>query len=132
VTAPTIATTARERRPAGEDFKKALEDSRDIELTVTGRTSGREISNPVWFVEDGETLYLVPVKGSDSDWYKNILKTPTIRLVARTAQLEATVTPTSDTAKVEQVLDGFRAKYGARDVQAYYPKQDVAVQVPLT
>jgi deazaflavin-dependent oxidoreductase (nitroreductase family) len=117
---------------AGEDFKKALEDSRDIELTVTGRTSGREISNPVWFVEDGETLYLVPVKGSDSDWYKNILKTPAIRLVARTAQLEATVTPTSDTAKVEQVLDGFRAKYGARDVEAYYPKQDVAVQVPLT
>jgi deazaflavin-dependent oxidoreductase (nitroreductase family) len=132
VTAPTIATTARERRTAGEDFKKALEDSRDIELTVTGRTSGREISNPVWFVEDGETLYLVPVKGSDSDWYKNILKTPTIRLVARTAQLEATVTATSDTAKVEQVLDGFRAKYGARDVEAYYPKQDVAVQVPLT
>ena len=35
-------------------------------------------------------------------------------------------------AKVEQVLDKFRAKYGARDVEAYYPKRDVAVQVPLT
>jgi deazaflavin-dependent oxidoreductase (nitroreductase family) len=117
---------------ACDDFIKALEDSREIELGVTGRTSGREISNPVWFVRDSETLYLVPVKGSDSDWYKNILKTPTIRLVVGAAQLEATATPTSDTTKVEQVLEGFRAKYGARDVEAYYPKQDVAVQVPLT
>jgi deazaflavin-dependent oxidoreductase (nitroreductase family) len=116
----------------GDDFKKSLEDSREIEITVTGRTSGHEISIPVWFVRDGETLYLVPVNGSDSDWYKNLLKTPTIRLAAETAQLEATVTPTSDTAKVEQVLDKFRAKYGARDVEAYYPKQDVAVEVPLT
>jgi len=86
----------------------------------------------VWFVHDGEMLYLVPVSGSDSNWYKNILKTPTIRLAARAAQLEATATPTSDTAKVERVLDKFRAKYGAPDVDAYYPKQDVAVEVPLT
>src|SRR5947209_7498294 len=117
---------------AGEEFNQALDDSREIELTVTGRTSGREISIPVWFVRDGEKLYLVPVKGSDSDWYKNILKTPTIRLAAEAAQLNATASPTSDAANVEQVLDRFRAKYGARDVEAYYPKQDVAVEVPLT
>jgi hypothetical protein len=112
---------------ADDEFSKALEASREIELTVTGR----EISNPVWFVRDGETLSLVPVRGSDSHWYKNIQKTPTIRLTAEGAQLNATATPTSDTAKVEQVLDQFRAKYGARDVEAYYPKHDVAVEVPL-
>ena len=117
---------------AGEEFNQALDDTREIELTVTGRNSGRQISIPVWFVRDGEKLYLVPVKGSDSDWYKNVLKTPTIRLAAEAAQLNATATPTSDTANVEQVLDKFRAKYGARDVEAYYPKQDVAVEVPLT
>ena len=124
-------STARERRMAGEQFRQALDDSREIELTVTGRTSGRKISNPVWFVRDGEKLYLVPVKGSDSDWYKNVLKTPTILLAAGAAQFKATGNPSSDTAKVEQILDMFRAKYGARDVEAYYPKQDVAVEVPL-
>ena len=67
---------------ADEEFKKALEASPEIELTVTGRTSGREISNPLWFVWEGEKLYLVPVRGSDADWYKNVLKTPTIRLAA--------------------------------------------------
>ena len=116
---------------ADEEFKKALETSPEIELTVTGRTSGREISNPVWFVREGEKLYLVPVRGSDADWYKNVLKTPTIRLAAGGAQLSASASPISDAAKVDQVLDMFRAKYGAQDVEAYYPKQDVAVEVPL-
>jgi deazaflavin-dependent oxidoreductase (nitroreductase family) len=116
---------------ADEEFMKALEASPEIELTVTGRTSGREISNPLWFVWEGEKLYLVPVKGSDADWYKNVLKTPTIRLAAGGAQLSASASPISDAAKVDQVLDRFRAKYGAQDVETYYPKQDVAVEVAL-
>jgi deazaflavin-dependent oxidoreductase (nitroreductase family) len=116
---------------ASEKFKKALEASREIELTITGRKSGREISFPVWFVRDGEKLYLVPVRGSDTNWFKNVLKTPTVRLAAGRAQLTASVTPISDRSKVDQILDKFRAKYGARDVEAYYPKHDVAVEVPL-
>ncbi len=116
---------------ANEDVKRAMESTREIELTVTGRTSGREISIPVWFVREGENLYLVPVNGSDSDWYKNVLNTPMIRLAAGGAQLSATATPITDPARVGEILDMFRAKYGARDVAAYYPKQDVAVEVPL-
>jgi hypothetical protein len=49
---------------ADEEFKKAFEARREIEFTVTGRTSGREISNPVSFVRDGEKLNLLPVRGS--------------------------------------------------------------------
>lgn len=116
---------------ANEELKGVLEASREIELTVTGRTSGREISSPLWFVEEGEKLYLVPVSGSDADWYKNVLKTPTIRLAAGGAQLSAIATPISDAAKIDQILDKFRAKYGARDVDAYYPKRDVELEVPL-
>jgi deazaflavin-dependent oxidoreductase (nitroreductase family) len=116
---------------ANEEFRKALEASQEIELTVIGRTSGREISMPVWFVRDGEKLYLVPVRGSDTEWYKNVLKTPRVRLSARGAQLSASVTPISDRSKVDQVVDMFKAKYGARTVERYYPKHDVAVEVPV-
>jgi deazaflavin-dependent oxidoreductase (nitroreductase family) len=116
---------------AHEEFKKALEAGSEIELTVTGRRSGREISFPVWFVREGEKLYLVPVRGSDSDWYKNVLKTPAIRLAAGGVQLTASATPITDPAKVEQIVDDFRAKYGAQAVEEYYPKHDVAVEVPL-
>src|SRR5919198_560777 len=97
---------------ADDAFDKALETNREVELTVTGRTSGREISNPVWFVREGETLYLVPIKGSDSDWYKNVLKTPTIRLAVGGAQLSASATAISDAGKVDEVVDKFRVKYG--------------------
>jgi deazaflavin-dependent oxidoreductase (nitroreductase family) len=114
-----------------EEFNKALAASREIDLTVTGRTSGREISNPVWFVRQGETLYLVPVRGSDADWYSNVLKTPTIRLAAGGTQLTASATPISDTGTIDQIVDQFRARYGADKVEAYYPKQDAAIEVPL-
>ena len=51
---------------ANEEFIQALDSSREIELTVTGRRSRHEISIPVWFVREGGKLYLVPVNGSDS------------------------------------------------------------------
>jgi deazaflavin-dependent oxidoreductase (nitroreductase family) len=114
-----------------EDFKRALESTREIQLTVTGRTSGREISLPVWFVTEDDKLYLVPVSGSDTNWYKNVLKDPAIRLAAGGAQLTARATPITDPARVGEVVDKFRAKYGAQAVEAYYPKHDVAVEVPL-
>ena len=61
---------------ADEEFTRALDSSREVDLTVTGRKSGRGITLPVWFARDGGTLYLVPVSGSDSNWYKNVLRTP--------------------------------------------------------
>jgi len=114
-----------------QQFIKALDARSEVELTVTGRTSGREISIPVWFVREGDTLYLVPVNGSDSDWYQNLLKRPTIRLSEGNADLSARATPITEPAKVEQILDKFRAKYGPDDVAAYYPKHDVGAEIPL-
>src|SRR5258708_15049921 len=87
-----------------EDFLKALDSTGEIELTVTGRRTGREISIPVWFVREGNRLYLVPVRGSDSDWYKNVLKAPTIRVTAGGAQLTARATPITDPAKVDEIV----------------------------
>jgi hypothetical protein len=69
-----------------EEFRNALENTSEVELSVTGRKSGRESSRPVWFVEEGEKLFLLPVDGSDSNY----------------------------------------------QVTACYPKQDAAVEVPLT
>ena len=51
---------------------------RQIKITVIGRKSGKTISIPVWFVLEGENLYLLPVRGSDTRWYRNVLKNPSI------------------------------------------------------
>src|SRR6266516_2203593 len=115
---------------ARTDFRTALQSTNEIEITVTGRTSGRSLSYPVWFVLEGEKLSLIPVKGSDTDWYKNVRKTPTIRLEARGKTLTTSARLLTDEAQLGKVLEKFRDKYG-RNVKSYYPKLDVAVEVPL-
>lgn len=115
---------------ASADFQGALERTKEIDLTTTGRRTGRESSRPVWFVRRGRSLYLLPVTGSDSQWYKNVLETPAIRLAAGESEYTGQATPITDAAKVDEVVQHFREKYGSHDVEAYYPKGDVAVEVP--
>jgi len=104
---------------------------RQIRITVTGRKSGRDISIPVWFVLEGDTLYLLPVQGSDTQWYRNVLKNPKIRIDARGADAEFRAVPVTDAARVTTVVEKFRDKYGADDVKKYYSKFDVAVLVHM-
>jgi deazaflavin-dependent oxidoreductase (nitroreductase family) len=116
---------------AHTDFSAGLQNAREIEISVTGRTSGRSLSYPVWFALDGDTLYLIPVRGSDTEWYKNVRKTPTIRLATRGGKkLTASARLISDQTQLDKILEKFRDKYG-RNVKSYYPKYDVAVEVPL-
>jgi hypothetical protein len=41
---------ATEKRMANEQLTKALDASREVQITVTGRKTGRPITLPVWFV----------------------------------------------------------------------------------
>jgi len=110
-----------------DDLKDRLSRSREINITVTGRKSGRPISIPVWFVLEGNKLYLLPVQGSDTQWYKNALKNPTIQIESGGEKAEWKVTPVTDPKQVASVAEKFRAKYGASDVKKYYSKFDAAV-----
>ena len=112
-------------------LKNRLSRSRELNITVTGRKSGRTISIPVWFVLEDDTLDLLPGQGSDTQWYKNVLKNPTIRIKAGGAESELKVAPITDPAQVSSVVEKFRGKYGANDVKKYYSKFDVAVVGPL-
>lgn len=113
------------------DFPAALRDSSEVDLTVTGRVTGRRITNPVWFVTENDTIYLVPVHGAGSDWYKNVAANPQIELAADSASATVTATPVMDAGEVSDVVDKFRAKYGAGQVSRYYAKVDAAVEAHL-
>ena len=118
--------------PARNDaLKDRLSRYREIKISVTGRNSGRTISIPVWFVLDEDKLCLLPVQGSDTQWYKNVLKNPSIRIEAGEAAAEFDALPVTDPALVSAVVEKFRNKYGARDVKKYYSKFDVAVVVKI-
>jgi deazaflavin-dependent oxidoreductase (nitroreductase family) len=104
---------------------------REIHLTVTGRKSGKPVTIPVWFVLEDHTLYLVPVQGSDTQWYKNVLNNSKIGIDARGTKGEFQAVPITDTKKVSSVVEKLREKYGAGDVKKYYPKHNVAIVVEL-
>jgi hypothetical protein len=116
---------------ASGDFKDALQGANQVDLTVTGRNSGRESTRPVWFAQEDDRLLLIPVGGSGANWYRNVVKTPAIRLSARGAELRADATPTENATVVADALEKFGAKYGADRVEQYYPDQDAAVEVAL-
>jgi deazaflavin-dependent oxidoreductase (nitroreductase family) len=100
---------------------------REIKISVIGRKSGKTVSVPVWFVLEGEKLYLLPVHGSETQWYKNVLRNPSIRIDARGVEAELRSVPVIDPKAVKSVIEKFRGKYGPGDVKKYYSTFDVAV-----
>ena len=116
---------------SNSEFKDALDRTSEIELTVRGRKSRQDISRPVWFVHEGNTLYLLPVQGSDTNWYKNLLADPALKIFVNGAETTATGKPITDNNRVDDVVRKFRSKYGEGQVKKYYSKFDVAVEVLL-
>jgi hypothetical protein len=108
-----------------------LRHSNEVNITVTGRRTKKRFSTPVWFVLDGEKIILVPMKGSDNEWFKDLVKEPQIELGVDETTIPFKATLVRDSSRVEKVLDGFRAKYKSMWSESYYVKRDVYVEVPM-
>ena len=112
-------------------LRNASERSMEIELTVTGRKSGKELSRPVWFVYDANSLYLLPVQGSETNWYKNILHDADVKISVDGQQYNGKSKAIIDSKKVKEVVNKFISKYGESEVNKYYTKFDVCVEFVL-
>lgn len=114
-----------------DDLHERLNRAYEITLSVKGRKSGKDIPRPVWFVHEDNTLYLLPVQGSDTSWYKNLLVDPTLKISVNGIELSARGKPITDSNGVDDIVRKFKSKYGEGDVKRYYTKFDVAVEVTL-
>jgi len=91
---------------SNSEFKDALDRTSEIELTVRGRKSRQDISRPVWFVHENNILYLLPVQGSETNWYKNVLNNSTIKISINAIngmQITKTAKPITDSNKVLKI-----------------------------
>jgi len=113
-----------------DDLFQRLDGAYEIRLSVKGRKSGKDIPRPVWFVHEGNTLYLLPVQGSDASWYKNLLVDPTLKISVNGVEIPARSKPITDSNRVDDIARKFKSKYGEEDVKKYYTKFDVA-EVPF-
>jgi len=114
-----------------DDLRQRLNKVYEITLSIKGRKSGKDIPRPVWFVHDINTLYLLPVLGSDTNWYKNILIDPILKISVNGIEISERGKQITNTSMVDDIVEKFKSKYGEGEVKKYYTNFDVAVEVTL-
>jgi hypothetical protein len=114
-----------------DDLRQRLNKVYEITLSVKGRKSGKDIPRPVWFVHEANTLYLLPVQGSDTNWYKNMVADPTLKISLNDLEISERGKQIMDNNRVNDVVKKFKSKYGEGEVKKYYTNFDVAVEVTL-
>ena len=113
------------------EFWKALTDRRKVEVTVRGRRTGRPISAPVWFVEEDAKLYLLPVNGSRTNWFRNVQNDSAMTLSTSASRATVNAKPILEENLVKKIAEMFRAKYGADEIGKWYSGLDVCVEIAL-
>jgi len=114
------------------DFLKALSRSRELEIAFKGRKTGRTFKAVVWFVQEGRKIYLLPVYGSDTQWYRNILENPSLELSSEGKTVKVEAKPLTEKKTVSEVIDRFNKRFGADEIERWYSKLDVAIEIALS
>lgn len=97
----------------------ALRDASTLELTTTGRKSGKPRTVTIWFVVD-DRLYVQSGKEGKTDWYQNVLANPavTVKIDDREFRGQArTITDAAETARVHEL---FTQKYLSARVMSWF------------
>ena len=106
---------AQEVKPVAKaDLEKVASES-TVEITTTGRKSGKAHTKPIWFVYDQGHLYLQSGKGKKSDWYQNLKKNPQMTFTIGSVSFTGKAKFIDDQKETERIHSLFSTKYvGAR------------------
>ena len=85
----------------------------------------------VWFVFEDHALWLLPVYGSRTQWYRNLQANRAITIQAGSERRDLRPRLLKDAQAVRKVIRWFREKYTAEQIMRWYTRLDVAVQIPL-
>ena len=112
---PPASLFAQEARTVAKaDLEKVANES-TVEITTTGRKSGKAHTKQIWFVYDQGRLYLQSGKEGKSDWYQNLKKNPQMTLKIGTVTFQGKAKFIDDQKEIERIHGLFSAKYiGAR------------------
>lgn len=96
-----------------------IRDGSNIEITTTGRKSGKPHTKPIWYVVDGGRVIVQSGKDGKTDWYRNLQKTPAVVLKADQYSFRARGRTITDQKEVERVHALFRDKYTSARVLSW-------------
>src|SRR3712207_898888 len=100
------------------DLHQRLDRASEITLSVKDRKSGKEIPRPVWFIHEDNILYLFPVQGSDTNWYKNMLSDQMLKISVNGIEISARGEQITDSNRIDDVVQKLRSKYGEGQVKS--------------
>ena len=88
-----------------------IRDGSSIEITTTGRKSGKSHTRPIWYVVDDGKVLVQSGKDGKTDWYQNLRKTPAVMLKAEPYTFRVRGRVLTDPKDVERVHTLFLDKY---------------------
>src|SRR5262245_26911112 len=89
---------------------RALAGRSTLRLTHHGRKSGRPYEVTIWFVVDGDTVYL-PTADLRRQWTRNVRARPEVLLDVDGTRLSGRVSGRVADAELGRVVDLIQAKY---------------------
>ena len=116
-----------------DDISRALLQDRVIDITTTGRKTGRARRKEIWFHNLDGRLYITGTPGRRG-WYANLLADPNLTFHLKQsaqADLPARATPIVDIDRRREIMAGIHQKLaGNRDLDAWVEGSPL-VQVEL-
>ena len=109
----TTAVIAADEAPLPEvaSALARIRDGSNIEITTTGRKSGKPHTRPIWYVVDDGKILVQSGKDGKTDWYQNLQKTPAVTLKADQYTFRARGRLLTDQKDAERVRALFLDKY---------------------
>ena len=89
---------------------KAVAGRQTLTLTHCGRKSGKPYDVTIWFVVDGDKVY-IGTANVNRQWVRNVQKTPRVKLSIGAETFEGTARFLTDRAEHESAMAMVRRKY---------------------
>jgi deazaflavin-dependent oxidoreductase (nitroreductase family) len=99
------------REPGGLE---RLADESFCYLTTTGRITGKAHTIEIWFTLNDGAVYMLSGGGDRSDWVRNLMKTPEVRLRIGDLEFEGRARIVSEPGEDRTARDLLVAKYISR------------------
>jgi deazaflavin-dependent oxidoreductase (nitroreductase family) len=91
-----------------------LGDDDFCSLSTTGRTTGRVHTIEIWFAADGGTIYLLSGGGERSDWVRNLVADPHVRVRIRDHEWPGSARVVTEPAERKAAAELVFSKYQPR------------------
>lgn len=97
--------------PSSHPTLAALAEARALKITTIGRKTGKRRTAEIWFVVEGDHLFVQAGEKAHKGWLANIRSNPEVDLEIAGTKLHGRATVISDAVEGQRVLALFRQKY---------------------